>query len=49
MYSPIKDINNNVRINPNKNKYIIRGRRKLKIYKETDKKINNYESSDDSK
>jgi hypothetical protein len=48
MYSPIKDTNNNVRINPNKNKYIIRGRRKLKIYKETDKS-NNYESSVDSK
>ena len=48
MYSPIQDTNNNVRINPNKNKYIIRGKRKLKIYKETDKS-NNYESSVDSK
>ncbi len=48
MFSPVKDTNYNVRINPNKNKYIIRGKRKLKNYKETDK-VNNYKPSDDSK
>ncbi len=38
MYSPVKESNNNVRINPNKNKYIIKGRRKLKSKEE----IKNY-------
>ena len=45
MYSPVKEINNNVRINPNKNKYIIRGRRNLK----TKEEIKNYQSKEFSK
>ncbi len=47
MYSPINNINNNVRINPNKNKYIIRGRRKLKSNNNTfSKEIQDYKASD---
>jgi hypothetical protein len=38
MFSPTKDNNNNVRMNDNKNKYIIRGRRKIK----TKEEIKNY-------
>ena len=37
MYSPTKD-NNNTRLNPNINKYIIKGRRKIKTIEE----IKNY-------
>jgi hypothetical protein len=38
MYSPVKDLNNNVRINPNKNKYVIKGKRRIK----TKEEIKNY-------
>jgi hypothetical protein len=45
MFSPVKEINYNVRMNPNKNKYIIKGRRKIKSIEE----IKNYESKEFSK
>ena len=45
MFSPVKEINNNVRMNPNKNKYVMRGKRKLKTLDE----IKNYKSKEFSK
>jgi hypothetical protein len=38
MYSPTKENNINTRINPNVNKYIIKGKRKIKTIEE----IKNY-------
>ena len=34
MYSPMKENNNNVRMNPNIKKYIIKGKRKIKSKEE---------------